>query len=791
MKPTVRTVVSVVLLGALTTNLGYLRFEVYELIAITSFFVLSATCLPFRKESPWAPLAISTVLLTILVLLFKITGQIPRMVLVGGVLFAAALDKKRADVERSEVSVLAVAVLVYGLYVLGNAHSDFVWHSANRLSETYSGFLGSLAAKNLLLSPSAGGVHTVVLLLSLYLSVFIMSQRRKLSLLARGLLITAALMGAFVLAGSAWEYPGHARPGSFVSSHFDLQALLVLAVLGVFWIEGPRARLRMAAITPAGAKAALAAAGAASLCLGILCLIVPEPVELEIRDGRKRVLFFDEGIMWGTPRFGWYGDRSGGMFGNLPRYLEFRGFEARRDTISEQSLEDADLLVAINLPQSFTETEHRLIWDFVREGGSLLCLGDHTGLTGIRDPFNALLRPMGIEFQFDSAKGFPESWVNAMQWRAHETTRVIEDESSANIWTGASLALGWGASPLVLGKFAWSDSGDVNKSDMAYLGDFRYGQGEQLGDIVLVAEARYGKGKVLVFGDTSTFQNGALVGSDEFAHGCFQWLCSPGKGEAFRAGRLAVGLILLVGAAVLIFLAKMSNLGIFLLTLTLLTAPLVGAFTGHPPPRTGEAEEEVAYIDKAHGERFDLYSWGEDSIGGLVYNLMRNGYLPFLQKRFDEKRLEESDLMLVMGPTRDFSPAEVRAVDGFVSGGNVLLVSMGYKQYKLAPSLMEHFGLTVRNTPLGPVETEGLGGPVRFYDAYPVESDDPDTTVVCEGYGFPLAVAKDWGDGRVVALGDTRFLQNKNLEGRETYIEENVMFLRRLASKLDREVHAR
>jgi hypothetical protein len=118
-------------------------------------------------------------------------------------------------------------------------------------------------------------------------------------------------------------------------------------------------------------------------------------------------------------------------------------------------------------------------------------------------------------------------------------------------------------------------------------------------------------------------------------------------------------------------------------------------------------------------------------------------------------------------------------------------MNMGYAQYKLVPSLWEGFGFKARNIPLGPVETEGLGGPVGFYDAYPVESESADTTVVCKGYNYPIAVTKDWGDGRVVVIGDTRFFQNKNLEGRETYIEENVMFLMRLSNKLAREVHAR
>ena len=50
----------------------------------------------------------------------------------------------------------------------------------------------------------------------------------------------------------------------------------------------------------------------------------------------------------------------------------------------------------------------------------------------------------------------------------------------------------------------------------AYLGNRLHDPGEQIGDMVLVASRPYVTGWVLVFGDTSPFQNGALVTSHLF-----------------------------------------------------------------------------------------------------------------------------------------------------------------------------------------------------------------------------------------------------------------------------------
>ncbi len=786
MKPTVLTAITVVLLSAITRNLGYLRSEVTELLSILLFAALLGLCLPFGRRSSGPGNVLYGLVLLALVLAFSASGQIARIVLVAVALTAVVLDREGAREKRGECASLALASFAFGLYFLGVKHSAVLWHATEALSKSYSHYVAGLASRDLLLSASASGLHYCVLVLFVLLSAYALSSRRSPLHLVAALVIPPALMGAFILGGAVWTGPLRPRDDVPDLSHFGIQIFLVIVGLGVIRLAATRSKPRELPALARGRRLLFSIAAAGALCGGLALLVHPEPAG----EAGRTVLLYDRGhIIWRHPVFGWYGDKSGGMFGYLPRYLEFRGFEAKRDTISSESLEGVDLVVAINLAEPFTEEERRLTWDFVRNGGALLALGDHTGYGSIREPFNALLEPVGIEFEFDSAKGFTESWVDEMEWRPHETTRVVRDENSTQIWTGASLLLKRNASPIVLGKYAWADSGDVENAQRSYLGDFKYNHGELLGDVVLAAAARYGKGKVLVFGDTSTFQNGALVQSDEFAHGCLNWLCTKDAGGPLNVIRVPLGLVLLACGGVAAVLAGLSHVGILLLSLSLLASPLTVVRTGWPPQMTGAADEKVAYVDKSHCDLFDLNSWNKDSIGGLNYNLMRNGYFPFVHRRFSEARLAESDLMLVSGPSRDFSPSEIEAIDRFVRTGKVLLVAMGYTQYKIAPSLLDHFGFSVRNLPLGRLETAGLNGAVRFYDAYPLECAAADTAVICEGYGYPVAVMRGMGDGRVIAMGDSRFFQNKNLEDRDEYIEENIMFFKRLCEKLDSEVH--
>jgi hypothetical protein len=222
------------------------------------------------------------------------------------------------------------------------------------------------------------------------------------------------------------------------------------------------------------------------------------------------VFLYDAGYTnWRVPQHGSYGEKSGGMFGLLPGFLQSAGFRVQigKDLQRLEGTDAPDCLVLINI-QEFLETADRdRIHRFVERGGGLLCLGDHTGVAGIRGPFNDLLSPYGIRFRFDSASFFAGSWSDALERRLHPMNRGTRFDDEYQIWVGASLEVDPQAAPVVVARYGYSDFGDMANVQRSYLGDRVYNPSELLGDVVLAAEARQGRGKVLVFGDTSGYQN--------------------------------------------------------------------------------------------------------------------------------------------------------------------------------------------------------------------------------------------------------------------------------------------
>ena len=101
---------------------------------------------------------------------------------------------------------------------------------------------------------------------------------------------------------------------------------------------------------------------------------------------------------------------------------------------------------------------------------------------------------------------------------------MSDDEIGISV--GASLDMEKTSFPILLGKGGFSDMGSYLDPERSFLGDYDVNPGEQLGDVILAAGAYYGEGRVVVFGDTSSFQNIALSKTNLLISNVFKWLTS-------------------------------------------------------------------------------------------------------------------------------------------------------------------------------------------------------------------------------------------------------------------------
>jgi len=568
---------------------------------------------------------------------------------------------------------------------------------------------------------------------------------------------------------------------------WNLPALLYLmSIPVVLWGVGLARQTSGPTVPPAGKWLKV---GAIIPGLLVACLLLCRLPHGFHGQPEKPIVFYEKGMLnFLIPVWGEYGPISAGMFGNLPRFVESLGLTSRKtDQISTATLEGASALVMINLDHALPSTSTAAIWQFVKSGGTLLFLGDHTGWDSSGTVhLNDFLEPTAIRFHLDAANTPVGGWLHCMDFQWSPLTAGVGDErNEAGIVVGASLDIRWPAYPIVLGRYGWEDRGNRFKPEEAYLGKMRYDADEPLGDTVLVAAQRYGRGKVLVFGDTSSFVNGIVPGTYDFVGRVFRWIASPATcaigGKTTLALDLAILGLLVVSMFLLLWRDAPGRWTLGAVALVALAVPsgelaYWAAVSGEP------LRGQIAYIDESHLPIASEESGRDDGLMGLQLNLMRNGLLPFQLHDFDRKTLGGSRLLVLVAPARRFSQRDIETVRNYLVDGGTVILTVGFEEAYASRPLLKAFDIEIENLPLGwfKVDAPALGVDVMLWKAWPVNDRTREAEVICAHDELPTIVVKRYGEGRLVVIGDSSFLLNKNLEGEKDYNEVNINFLKAL-----------
>jgi Domain of unknown function (DUF4350) len=674
--------------------------------------------------------------------------------------------------------VLALTAAATGLWLIALGFLPQVNLLMETLSAQSSRLASLLAGSAIALGPSYSGVPITATLALCHLSVWALSRPRRprllLALLGSQCVLLLGYQNAFHLLLKHWQLES---PWVVLGAS---QWCLLLLGAGLVLIQVRYSTFQTVRWTLPEARL-LAWLGVVSVLVFIWVADALFP--LLASQNRPKVLLFDDGYLdWSVPVYGQYSGIRGGMFGSLAQFLQRHEIEAWRGPLTIGALDKANVLVVFNLMHKFAPEEKRWIWEFVARGGGLLAVGDHTGATQIREPFNDLLQPVNIDFNFDSAMPIRRKWMNGLRCLPRPATANVDSALDAQIQVGASLSVARPAMPLVVGTHGWSDKGSLSNRANGYLGDRHYSNDERLGDVVLVAAAKYQRGKVMVFGDTTSFQNSAAARGGDFVQAVFKSLTLHERATV----RWTIGSLLVAAIGGAIWMLAHAGSSIASMVLSLFVGVYLGSTAGTmagrslarrvlAPPLPGDA-----LVDVSHLSRCDPELWWPDGLGGVVQNLMRKNYCPVVMPRFSPALIQRSKIVFLVAPAKRLSTAELKAYEEFVRRGGQLFVSVGYEQSAGCAGLLRQFGLSVRNLPLGAIAPDANDAKVYFLGAWPIVAEPGDTKVLCRQGEYPLIVARSYGAGKVVLVGDTEFFLNRNLEMAEAFNRENIEFFRQL-----------
>jgi hypothetical protein len=715
----------------------------------------------------------------------------------GGVLVAAAQDRSEGPAAGRDdlLRLLALLLLLAQVVLLGMLpHGVLRW-----LHDLIAALVSTGASRLLGYSIELAGPYALVW-------TIVVAWLCALALLARGHPVRAAAVAlgwppvAMVMAARLHSAdPAALAPADIAMAAWPMVPLLASAVLAASpWSSAPRRSARRVGAW-AGAVGMLAALAWMPVGGGVCLPGTPREA--------PRLAVCDDGYQdWKVPEHGRYGVFEGGMFGLLPDYLARLGIACGRiaTPLTPAALAAVDVLTVINPQRMWSDGEMEAVRGFVAAGGTLLVLGDHTDILGSMDSLNRMLSFTGVRFHFDSAFPAHHGWVGSLACPMPRLRSIEEDASRSGISVGASLAVAAPARSLVTGTYAHSDLGNRLNVQGAFLGNYAYDRGERVGDIPLVAMQRHGDGRVLVLGDTSTFQNGALVATAETFVPPLMDLALGGTVIAavwwpwtwWTVSGLVIGLAasgLLVGFATLhgpLPRAHWCLVGLAAWSLAMLALDRLQAGPLQPvagPALAGHAARPLACIAIGDMERVGVVGPHAFGYGGLQMGLARDGFLPLLSR--DPQAHADAALIVYQASLSFEDPLAVERALRFVREGGSIILASGARTRAAANRLLARVNLALTEVPLGaaPVIADADPEAPRFRDAFALAFKDPQATDPGLGYqvlwsyrDLPVVVGLTLGRGRLVVIGDEHLLGDDALENMQGHHLGNIRLLSRI-----------
>lgn len=734
--------------------------------------------------------------------------------LAGLAVFATALSTlDRDSICQRTLRLAAQAVAVLALYRFALASIPVVWH----LSDSIASILGSSASffwgRPVSVGPTFAGLDHLVVMTVLTIGWALMLERpsvRPVVLAVTAIAIGQALYLLFIalaldLASTVPTAPLQPPPDAYVPPNWfwgdAVRSWLPwnVPVLAVLWhsvVLAAMLRLgRYHLEAPADEKHVPAPVQTDWQALAPVAVAILLPVVSMLSLGKsdlseKTILAFDQGYLdWDVPSHDHYGADSSGRFGMLPAFVESLGGRLQRSTeLTTEELNGADVLLLIHPNQPWPEDMIDRVHEYVRQGGSLLvAAGPRFQDSSTASSHNELLAPLGMPVRYDIAISQNEAWRHGMQTSHPTALGLGDDRDRFGMGAAASVQLPWRASPVLIGRWGWSDPG----SDFFLTGMTRWDAGERLGDLVLAAERRLGAGQVVVLGDNACLTNQGNVRSYRFTGRLLSYLAN--RSDSPQAGWRQLIALALFGALAVLWtkplraeLLAVSGLA-FLFACSATTTLSCRSWEVYPDGRLN-TPNNLAYIDASHLEAYAESAWKPDGVDGLTLTLMRNGFLVFAADDLSEERLRRAGMLVSIAPSRSFAASERKRIQQYVDSGGAFICMAGAMNGQKANRVLEQFGFHVSAAyhrpggnqadaiPLGCLyrpypDDEASLAPVVFHAAWPVSMNQYHnaTSVVSsedqgQRIGDPIVGISSAGRGVTLVIGDAAFALNKTLE---------------------------
>ncbi|HEX4795817.1 MAG TPA: hypothetical protein VH370_18660 [Humisphaera sp.] len=456
----------------------------------------------------------------------------------------------------------------------------------------------------------------------------------------------------------------------------------------------------------------------------------------------------------------WYGHDSGYNYASIYDYLgKFYEIGRIESHISDVTLAGCDVLISKVPTSRYDPDEIDAIVRFVRRGGGIALVGEHTDVFGTGVSLNDIASRFGFAFRYDVILDTDTRFEQKLvpHWAPHPATEYVGDFNFAvtcSIDPGASVGRA-----AVLSRSLCSLGPDYHASN--FYPPVDDASDERYGAFVQAWATRAGKGRIFAWADSTIWSNFCTFepGKIEMLMGIVEWLNHRNDEIDLRYPTWFAAIALLLAT---LWLARGWNEG----TLAIFSAAFLGWALagpalhavhrhGMPPisPKPGAALHRVI-IDRtvcatllSNGGFID---GKPDGFGVFERWILRLGYV--IKRTSGDDALKD-DLIVFTYPSKDvpddFRDALVRYVQ---NGGKVLVIDAPENATSTANSLLYPFHLEMKRgqaLPAGDLTPPPGWSSTHVASAVEVAGGEP--LILLDGK--PVASTARIGKGTVTALG--------------------------------------
>jgi len=498
---------------------------------------------------------------------------------------------------------------------------------------------------------------------------------------------------------------------------------------------------------------------------------------------------------WTTKRYdtSWYGIKSGYNYYSLADYLNhFYMVDSKFEQLSPEILSDYDVLI-IKMPTTpYSESEIEAIDKFVREGGGLFLIGDHTNVFGTSTNLNPLAERFGLRFNHDSTYDLITSDLSLYESPKLMPHPVVQRMPPFLFATSCTLDAPLFSESVIIGYNLKALDLDYSRPNFFPERDkvkiYRFGL------FLQAAAIRHGQGRVLAFTDSTVFSNFIMFmpGKPELALGIVDWLNRENGPTYSRVLFLLVTVLSLSAGGYLISKTRREQLRYMLLFPSLIGVVLaVQGFSFlnrelYPLPVPHTRIVKVAF-ESEHSRSLlpasqTIHNPRENFQTFYVWT-QRLGYVPSLSSTLTQA-LDQGDVVVLINPRKPFSPQQVdEIVQNIEHGGKILLLEDAFVDlpYPESPAnqILESFGMRINYLAKKDCRVNNvLHQPVGVID-YSASIEGGQPLLVFDDGAALFSVARR-GRGVLAVIASSSSFSNLSMGNTETVPDQHRDFLYQL-----------